>query len=164
MASGSTISTLLSTIPLHGKCHFCTCAISQDNDNFFFSFKCPVCPKRLHKVQNFKEHLLKHTGPENVKTKVCRYCRTLVPQVEFVSHLNNYHPEKEKFICRACGASFMSQKNLDYHAEKHIPRAEWAFKCSVCDQAYPSEQRFEMLCCSYRSSLLKLAPHLEASG
>ena len=33
-------------------------------------FKCPVCPKRTHKVQNFRDHILRHRGPAVTKKKV----------------------------------------------------------------------------------------------
>ncbi len=114
--------------------------ISIFND-FFLRFKCPVCPKRMHKVQNFKDHLLKHTGPENVKTKLCRYCRQLVPTAEFNNHLQRSHPKERKFPCENCSQCFMSKKALEYHMEKHIPKSDWTVKCEICDQMFPSERR-----------------------
>lgn len=106
-------------------------------------FKCPVCTKRLAKVQNFKLHLIKHVTPPNQKTKICKHCNQLVPLAIFAKHLQEMHETAVQYACNQCPATFSREVHLKFHMEKHIPKANWVWFCKMCSQAFPSETRMK---------------------
>ena len=106
-------------------------------------FKCPACPKRLAKVQNFKLHLIKHLTPSNQKAKVCKHCNQLVPLAIFGKHLREMHENTIQYNCPQCFATFSRETYLKFHMEKHIPKSNWIWFCKLCTQAFPSETRLK---------------------
>ena len=87
----------------------------------FSRFKCPVCPKRFAKVQNFKLHIIKHVAPSNTKVKHCRHCNQLVPNAEFSKHLQDKH-EVVLHQCGDCNQAFSRMSFLRAHQEKHLAK------------------------------------------
>ena len=108
-------------------------------------FKCPICPKRTHKVQNFKDHILRHKGKStNTKTKTCPFCRQEVSTSDLAQHIRENHKEETKFSCNDCDAVFSSQIKLETHKEKHLPKELWSFTCTFCDSTFPSQARMKL--------------------
>jgi hypothetical protein len=89
-------------------------------------FVCPVCSKRMHKAQNFKDHLQKHRGPVS-KHRRCPFCLDEFFPSEFLQHLREAHPDeaesRKTLLCHECGKSFATEAKLKHHQEVHIPRS-----------------------------------------
>ena len=109
----------------------CTQCIVQIS---FSRFKCPVCPKRFAKVQNFKLHIIKHVAPSNTKVKHCRHCNQLVPNAEFSKHLQDKH-EVVLHQCGDCNQAFSRMSFLRAHQEKHLAKLKGP------PQTFPSETK-----------------------
>lgn len=107
-------------------------------------FKCPVCPKRTHKVQNFRDHILRHRGSTVTKMKTCPFCRQEFNASEVSAHIRESHKEEKSFSCSECDVVFSSQIKLEYHKEKHLPKHLWSFTCTYCDTTFPSQARMKL--------------------
>ena len=112
---------------------------------FIFRFKCPVCPKRFAKVQNFKIHIIKHIAPTNAKVKHCRHCNQLIPVGDFSKHLQEKHEVILPYQCNQCNLGFSRESFLKQHQEKHLSKQDWVWNCSICPQTFPSETRYANL-------------------
>ena len=115
---------------------------------FLFRFRCPVCNKRLAKVQNFKDHIMKKhmAPPTSQKSKFCTSCNQLIPQSSFAKHMKEFHEKvHQQFQCPhpQCTQTFAKQAYLNFHVEKHIPKSEWVWFCRLCAQPFPSEARLK---------------------
>ena len=106
-----------------------------------FRFKCPVCPKRFAKVQNFKNHIIKHVAPTNTKVKHCRHCNQLIPTIDFNKHLQEKHQVILPYNCNQCNQGFSRESFLRVHQEKHLAKPDWIWMCRLCPQTFPSENR-----------------------
>ena len=107
-------------------------------------FKCPVCPKRTHKVQNFRDHISRHRGSSASKMKSCPFCRQDFNASELTKHIKEIHKEEETFSCTDCDVVFSSNIKLEYHKEKHLPKELWGFTCTYCDTTFPSQARMKL--------------------
>ena len=107
-------------------------------------FKCPVCPKRTHKVQNFRDHIVRHRGSVAPKMKSCPFCRQEFKSTEVSKHIKDTHKEEKTFSCSECDVVFSSQVKLEYHKEKHLPKDLWSFTCTYCDTQFPSQARMKL--------------------
>ena len=115
---------------------------------YVFRFRCPVCNKRLAKVQNFKDHIMKKhmAPPTSQKSKFCTSCNQLIPHSSFAKHMKEFHEKvHQQFQCPhpQCTQTFAKQSFLNFHLEKHIPKSEWVWFCRLCAQPFPSEARLK---------------------
>jgi len=83
-------------------------------------FKCPLCDRRVNKVQNLKDHIKRHLGPES-KTKECELCSKRFVPSDIYKHMKMVHGKQEaKFPCKICGKTFPVLHKLQLHAEAHL--------------------------------------------
>ena len=84
-------------------------------------FKCPLCDRRVNKVQNLKDHIKRHLGPES-KTKECELCSKRFCPADIYKHIKMVHGNKQeaKFPCKICGKTFPVLHKLQHHAEAHL--------------------------------------------
>ena len=82
-------------------------------------FKCPLCDRRVNKVQNLKDHIKRHLGPES-KTKECDLCKKKFCPADIYKHMKTVHGKQDsKHKCNVCGKSFPSLHKLDHHSLTH---------------------------------------------
>ena len=68
-------------------------------------FKCPVCDRRVNKVQNLKDHIKRHLGPES-KTKKCEDCDKMFCPADIYKHRKTVHGKREvTYYCKICRKS-----------------------------------------------------------
>lgn len=128
-------------------------------------FKCPVCPKRTHKVQNFKEHILRHRGSTAAKTKHCQTCKKDFLSQDFYRHVKDVHSDQgNTFACDMCSQAFISKTKLSFHKEKHIPKEQWDARCDACDTVFPSQARLKLHCANMHTSMNKQCDHCGKTG
>ena len=82
-------------------------------------FKCPLCDRRVNKVQNLKDHIKRHLGAES-KTKECEVCHKMFCPADIYKHMKTVHGKQEnKFTCNQCGKSFPQLHKLKFHSSIH---------------------------------------------
>ena len=103
-------------------------------------FRCPVCGKRTHKVQNFKDHLYRHKFGSAPGSGTAAKIAKAAAQNELLLNSGIQH------VCTVCGPGkvFSDLAKLRYHQEEHIPKEEWKFNCEICDTAFPSASRLKL--------------------
>ena len=104
-------------------------------------FKCPVCDRRVNKVQNLKDHIKRHLGPES-RTKECEICNKKFCPADIYKHMKMVHGKQDaKYQCNICKKSFPVMHKLKHHQEIHTNKEEWTFNCQECPAVFPSESR-----------------------
>ena len=58
-------------------------------------FKCPLCDKRVNKVQNLKDHIKRHIGPASRKKK-CEDCLKMFCPADIYKHRKKVHCKKRR--------------------------------------------------------------------
>lgn len=91
-------------------------------------YRCEKCRKRFKRLDNFKIHLLMHSGERQFKCQVC--------EKGFVhsGHLDRHrlvHTGVKKFSCEECLKTFFRKDHLDVHRRIHTGQF---FICEICDQ------------------------------
>ena len=94
-------------------------------------FKCPLCDRRVNKVQNLKDHIKRHLGPQS-KTKNCEICDKKFCPADIYKHMKTVHGKQDvKYPCTICGKIFPVLHKLQHHSLTH----KWismVFKISLC--------------------------------
>jgi len=104
-------------------------------------FKCPVCDRRVNKVQNLKDHIKRHLGPES-KTKECELCDKKFCPADIYKHMKMVHGKHDaKYHCNICKKSFPVMHKLKHHQEIHTDKEEWTYNCEECPAVFPSDSR-----------------------
>eukprot|EP00092_Neocalanus_flemingeri_P006302 GFUD01006779.1.p1 GENE.GFUD01006779.1~~GFUD01006779.1.p1 ORF type:complete len:851 (+),score=149.67 GFUD01006779.1:1228-3780(+) len=104
-------------------------------------FKCPVCDRRVNKVQNLKDHIKRHLGPES-RTKECELCDKKFCPADIYKHMKMVHGKHDaKYQCNICKKSFPVMHKLKHHQEIHTDKEEWTYNCEECPAVFPSESR-----------------------
>ena len=58
-------------------------------------FKCPLCDRRVNKVQNLKDHIKRHIGPASRKKK-CEDCLKMFCPADIYKHRKKVHCKKRR--------------------------------------------------------------------
>lgn len=104
-------------------------------------FKCPVCDRRVNKVQNLKDHIKRHLGPES-RTKECELCDKKFCPADIYKHMKMVHGKHDaKYQCNICQKSFPVMHKLKHHQEIHTDKEEWTYNCQECPAVFPSDSR-----------------------
>ena len=65
-------------------------------------FKCPLCDRRVNKVQNLKDHIKRHMGPAS-RTKKCEDCEKMFCPADIYKHRKKVHGKKDvRYYCNIC--------------------------------------------------------------
>ena len=82
-------------------------------------FKCPLCDRRVNKVQNLKDHIKRHLGPQS-KTKNCEICDKKFCPADIYKHMKTVHGKQDvKYPCTICGKIFPVLHKLQHHSLTH---------------------------------------------
>ena len=83
-------------------------------------FKCPLCDRRVNKVQNLKDHIKRHLGPDS-KTKKCELCDKKFCPADIYKHMKMVHGKQDtKYHCNICGKTFPLLHKLKEHNKVHL--------------------------------------------
>ena len=87
-------------------------------------FKCPLCDRRVNKVQNLKDHIKRHLGPDS-KTKQCELCDKKFCPADIYKHMKMVHGKQQdtKFHCNVCGKTFPLLHKLKEHNKVHLNKS-----------------------------------------
>ncbi|XP_045121773.1 PR domain zinc finger protein 5-like isoform X6 [Portunus trituberculatus] len=84
------------------------------------SRKCPHCPRVFDKKYDLDSHLVNHI-PNNLS---CDKCEVGFPTAAFlIKHLKDNHPDTAN-TCTSCNATFINEKQLQFHFEKKHKRGK----------------------------------------
>ena len=79
-------------------------------------FKCPVCDRRVNKVQNLKDHIKRHLGPKS-KTKKCELCDKKFCPADIYKHMKTVHGKSDStYYCKPCGKTVPLIHKLQQHS------------------------------------------------
>ena len=77
-------------------------------------FKCPLCDRRVNKVQNLKDHIKRHLGPDS-KTKKCDKCDKKFCPADIYKHMKTVHGKQvTKYYCKICRKIFPLIHKLEH--------------------------------------------------
>ncbi len=109
-------------------------------------FKCPACGKRIHKVQNYKDHLQRHrTGGAPVSAISAPATSVIaLGDGSIVVESTGAGTAGGPYSCKECGKVFTVLSKLRYHAESHLSKDEWKYSCESCDTTFPSISRLKV--------------------
>ena len=96
---------------------------------------CHLCGKEYTTVQNFKEHMIRHT---KIFPFQCPSCdKGFIKSVRLKRHYSIVHEKsskEKKYLCPHCGKRFLSKVVLQSHLTVHT--GERPFKCEYCDAKF----------------------------
>ncbi|XP_022818920.1 zinc finger protein 486-like isoform X10 [Spodoptera litura] len=114
------------------------------------NLQCELCPTRMTDLNALSEHLISvHNKPIISKHGLgvtpfylsgkefnCTHCdETFELFSKLNTHLNKHYPNS---ICFQCGKAFSSVNRLKSHLIIHDPEATTQYKCTKCDQVFPT--------------------------
>ena len=142
-------------IPLF--CEICKCGFSAKEeykwhmltDHELNTFSCKRCGDVFERLIDLESHRLVEHGKGNQhrsKSSLhpCHVCGKFILKDHISKHLKDSH-EKEKgedpFICNICGTKYLTKPYYVNHMREHEGLKR--FKCSICYQAFMSEENLE---------------------
>jgi len=86
-------------------------------------FKCPLCDRRVNKVQNLKDHIKRHLGPDSKKE--CELCDKKFCPADIYKHMKMVHGRQDtKYHCNVCGKTFPLLHKLKEHSKVHMSNSK----------------------------------------
>ncbi len=114
-------------------------------------FACPVCDKRIIKVQNFKDHIMRHQLSSDTQTLAPTTALQVLKKPSSSSKLEDKKSDDvtvegadNNHTCTECGRHFANATRLEGHMACHLPKEDWSHNCPECHAPFPNVQRLKL--------------------
>ena len=118
-------------------------------------YDCVLCVTKMGNKSDHLDHLITHqTNYNAAQTHTCHICSEVLEKLsDYNKHMYG-HNSIEKFACKKCGVTCISEYVLSVHMLVHMKDN---YECKECGYTYQQRKEFEQhLCKSVKMSLFKI--------